>query len=79
MWIKHKPHAEEPIGLQRVKSHARSFFFIIIIIIIMLAPRKLEDSEAAEQYCAEIGRADAYMQFVSYLPFQYFIYLCWSF
>ncbi|KAL9303632.1 hypothetical protein ACSQ67_020895 [Phaseolus vulgaris] len=28
----------------------------------MLTPRKLEDSEAAEQYCAEIGRADAYMQ-----------------
>ncbi|KAH1241634.1 Vacuolar sorting protein 3 [Glycine max] len=24
--------------------------------------KKLEDSEAAEQYCAEIGRADAYMQ-----------------
>jgi len=34
----------------------------------MLAPRKLEDSEAAEQYCAEIGRADAYMQFVSIYP-----------
>lgn len=27
--------------------------------------RKLEDSEAAEQYCAEIGRPDAYMQLVS--------------
>lgn len=41
----------------------------------MLAPRKLEDSEAAEQYCAEIGRADAYMQFVSVLPFWYSIYV----
>lgn len=29
----------------------------------MLLPiRKLEDSEAAEQYCADIGRPDAYMQ-----------------
>jgi len=35
----------------------------------MLAPRKLEDSEAAEQYCAEIGRADAFMQFVTIYPF----------
>lgn len=26
--------------------------------------RKLEDSEAAEQYCAEIGRSDAYVQLI---------------
>lgn len=26
--------------------------------------RKLEDCEAAEQYCAEIGRDDAYMRWV---------------
>lgn len=37
---------------------------IFIYYCCLLAPRKLEDSEAAEQYCAEIGRADAYMQFV---------------
>jgi hypothetical protein len=29
--------------------------------------RKLEDSEAAEQYCAEIGRDDAYIQYVLFL------------
>jgi len=40
----------------------------------MLAPRKLEDSEAAEQYCAEIGRSDTYMQFVSILSFYWFIH-----
>lgn len=36
------------------------------IPIINISPpiRKLEDSEAAEQYCAEIGRPDAYMQLV---------------
>ncbi|KAL2626357.1 hypothetical protein AAZV13_07G106400 [Glycine max] len=45
-------------------------------LVLQILALKLEDSEAAEQYCAEIGRADAYMQFVSYLPFQYFIYLC---
>lgn len=26
--------------------------------------RKLEDSEAAERYCAELGRPEAYMQLV---------------
>ncbi|KAA3479123.1 transforming growth factor-beta receptor-associated protein 1-like isoform X1 [Gossypium australe] len=36
---------------------------ILVPIIYILPPvRKLEDSEAAEQYCAEIGRPDAYMQ-----------------
>ena len=34
------------------------------MINVHLSFRKLEDSEAAEQYCAEIGRPDAYMQLV---------------
>ena len=44
-----------------------SMFLCIHLVIVVL--RKLEDSEAAEQYCAEIGRSDAYMQYVflSYL------------
>ena len=41
---------------------------------IHLPLRKLEDSEAAEQYCAEIGRPDAYMQLVSFLP----PFICYS-
>lgn len=31
-------------------------------LVLQILALKLEDSEAAEQYCAEIGRADAYMQ-----------------
>ncbi|XP_047330335.1 vacuolar sorting protein 3 [Impatiens glandulifera] len=31
-------------------------------IVLEILALKLEDSEAAEQYCAEIGRSDAYMQ-----------------
>lgn len=31
--------------------------------------RKLENFEAAENYCAEIGRPDAYMQSVIFLSF----------
>lgn len=41
---------------------------------ILVSLRKLEDCEAAEQYCAEIARPDAYMQLVSFLlPF-----ICYS-
>ncbi|KAL4628243.1 hypothetical protein ACB092_05G223100 [Castanea dentata] len=36
----------------------------IYVINIHLPFRKLEDSEAAKQYCAKIGRPDAYMQMV---------------
>lgn len=36
--------------------------------------RKLEDCEAAEQYCAEIGRPDAYMQLVQYSLICFFSY-----
>lgn len=32
------------------------------ILVLQILALKLEDSEAAEQYCAEIGRPDAYMQ-----------------
>ncbi|XP_057981960.1 vacuolar sorting protein 3 [Malania oleifera] len=31
-------------------------------LVLQILALKLEDSEAAEQYCAEIGRPDAYMQ-----------------
>lgn len=31
-------------------------------LVLQILAIKLEDSEAAEQYCAEIGRSDAYMQ-----------------
>ena len=31
-------------------------------LILLIIARKLEDSEAAEQYCVELGRPDAYMQ-----------------
>ncbi|XP_077241075.1 vacuolar sorting protein 39 [Tasmannia lanceolata] len=31
-------------------------------LVLQILALKLEDSEAAEQYCAEIGRRDAYMQ-----------------
>lgn len=31
-------------------------------LVLQILALKLEDSEAAEQYCAEIGRSDAYMQ-----------------
>ncbi|OVA11040.1 Clathrin [Macleaya cordata] len=31
-------------------------------LVLQILALKLEDSEAAEQYCAEIGRQDAYMQ-----------------
>ncbi|XP_061341073.1 vacuolar sorting protein 3 [Gastrolobium bilobum] len=31
-------------------------------LVLQILALKLEDSEAAEEYCAEIGRADAYMQ-----------------
>ncbi|KAJ7950518.1 transforming growth factor-beta receptor-associated protein 1 [Quillaja saponaria] len=31
-------------------------------LVLQILALKLEDSEAAEQYCAEIGREDAYMQ-----------------
>jgi len=31
-------------------------------IVLQILALKLEDSEAAEQYCAEIGRDDAYIQ-----------------
>ncbi|XP_022927318.1 transforming growth factor-beta receptor-associated protein 1 [Cucurbita moschata] len=31
-------------------------------LVLRILALKLEDSEAAEQYCAEIGRSDAYMQ-----------------
>ncbi|XP_027907316.1 vacuolar sorting protein 3 [Vigna unguiculata] len=31
-------------------------------LVLQILALKLEDSEAAEQYCAEIGRADAFMQ-----------------
>lgn len=37
-------------------------------LVLEILALKLEDSEAAEQYCAEIGRPDAYMQFVYLLP-----------
>lgn len=37
---------------------------MLVITFSRSSFRKLEDSEAAEQYCAEIGRPDAYMQFV---------------
>ncbi|GAB4840796.1 hypothetical protein Ancab_021558 [Ancistrocladus abbreviatus] len=32
------------------------------ILVLQILALKLEDSEAAEQYCAELGRPDAYMQ-----------------
>ncbi|KAK9145975.1 hypothetical protein Sjap_005878 [Stephania japonica] len=32
------------------------------MLVLQILALKLEDSEAAEQYCAEIGRPDAYMQ-----------------
>lgn len=35
-----------------------------LLVLLHLWWRKLEDSEAAEQYCAEIGRDDAYIQYV---------------
>jgi len=31
-------------------------------LVLQILALKLEDSEAAEQYCAEIGRSDAYMK-----------------
>ncbi|KAF8725581.1 hypothetical protein HU200_020118 [Digitaria exilis] len=34
-------------------------------IVLQILALKLEDSEAAEQYCAEIGRDDAYIQLLS--------------
>ncbi|KAL7174530.1 hypothetical protein ACSBR2_033720 [Camellia fascicularis] len=33
-------------------------------LVLQILALKLEDSEAAEQYCAEIGRPDAYMQLI---------------
>lgn len=37
-------------------------------LVLEILALKLEDSEAAEQYCAEIGRPDAYMQYDYLLP-----------
>ncbi|KAK9031032.1 hypothetical protein V6N11_032428 [Hibiscus sabdariffa] len=34
-------------------------------LVLQILALKLEDSEAAEQYCAEIGRPDAYMQLLN--------------
>lgn len=47
-------------------------------LLLVLCWRKLEDSEAAEQYCAEIGRDDAYIQYVLISLLYFFVDLILS-